>query len=278
MPVSKNQNQEPTQLSTSYSEADVKKLEGQIAKLQEQLTESDAKYAACESALKAKLGKNLNESITLPDVAWGLAWAEYFNRTKQFQFVGSYARSPKIDRHGNRWSLQSLPVIDGISGDTYDLLVQVAKDLGYDPHNPPKDECFMLHCFPQAGSYDTACVELEKAADAHIQAQRMLVRLERDVNDLNIRGALEAIPAAESRIRDCVADIESAKTKFAECKAVIEHAVQTFYLIRLDSFAMMDQYGIPINCAQATVVPQKKHQNLPDYVPTESHLISATGE
>lgn len=233
-----------------------------------------ADNAAKDLALSAKLGTMVDGNAdAIPDVAWGLLWAEYFHRTKQYQFVAMEARRSRGDRYGNKWSLEPLPNLDGLEGETYNILYGLSETFGYDPHNPPVKEFLFLKCEPNRGAFDMACVQIEKYQAEYREASRMVYVLKQAIEDAQVRGNL---PAAEKATREMEIQEEAkrdANRMYQECRSVIENAIQRFYLIPMEAFEKMDICGLPIKCVTATVAPQKKHLNLPEYTVQEETFV-----
>lgn len=178
---------------------------------------------------------------------------EYFHRDKQYSFVGLDSRRSKLDKYGNKWSLDNRKDLIGIE--------TLANAYGYDPENPPYEDYILLHCQPNQGAYDIACVDLEKAQEAYRKAQSKVIQYDGLIEEF--RGKQDQVEKL-ARERDVEVDAKNAAaTLFHQCKAVIENAVQRFYLVPIDSFERMDLYGMPVHCQELTLTPQKKHLALP---------------
>lgn len=241
---------------------EIEELIDQIDALEKQVKELSVKYESANSALSAKLGKSKEDSLGgIPDVGWGLLWQEYFRRTGQFKFVSPDGLRSKNDGNGSKWFLHSLPTIEGDERQV-EIAVRVAQELGYDPNDPPKEEYMLLCCFPDAGKYDQADVEIEAVSRKRLAAQRQLIGAKKE---LAAAADPERARMCQMRVDSLESEISEYEDRFMQCKAVIEHAVQRYYLVSMAAFASMDEYGIPVACSQATVVPQKRHMHLPDY-------------
>ena len=206
---------------------------------------------------------------SLPPVAWGLLWAEYFTRTKEYQFVGFDARRTRGDKHGNSWSLEPLPNLTGLSDEHTEMFTALAESFGYDAYDPPKADYILLRCQPQKGAYDIAIQNLEKAQETHRRARKAAWAAAAQINSARANGAQNLLEQYQKDLdyHDQVA--KEAAQVYQECKATIENAVQRFYLVPMASFERMDLYGMPIQCQTATVLPQKRHRELGTYDPPQ---------
>lgn len=143
-------------------------------------------------------------------------------------------------------------------------LEELAEAFGYDPKNPPGDDFIILHCHPDKGTYDIACIELEKAQKAHVDAEKRKITIEKNLQLARERNDQSTAASLGYDLAEAEELIKVSARKFTECKAIIEHAIQRFYLIGMDTFENMSEYGIPIKCQTVTLIPQKKHQDLPE--------------
>ncbi len=209
----------------------------------------------------------------IPDVAWGLLWAKYFTYQKQFQFVGYDALRSRSDRYGNTWSLKPLPNLQGLSDEHREMFIGLAETFGYDPENPPKDDYILLHCHPQKGAYDIASQNIEKSQEAYRKAQKHVWDASKAIESARERNRPDLVDQAMRLHDEHKIDAEQAAKMFQECKAVIENAVQRFYLVPMEAFEKMDFYGMPIQCQPATILPQKRHQSLPEFEPPKDPVV-----
>lgn len=218
-------------------------------------------------ALEAKLGLTDDELSPIPDVAWGLLWMEYFHRTKQFQFVSTDGRRSKSDRNGNQWTIESIhDLSDNLS---------LVEALGYDPKTSRPDEFIVLKCFPSEGAYRMACDNIDRAQDAYLKAEKKRYQAAAAIQEARERNRPDLAATAERLHEDHRAESDAARTQFVQCKAVIENALQRYYMIPVEALENLWSYTLPIKCRTATVIPQKRHQNLPDYRPPTDDVVPA---
>ena len=241
-----------------------------------QIRNKDVQLQAKETALNARLGGTQGDIDPIGGIAWGLCFAEYQRRTKQFDMVAPHALRSKTDQHGNKWSIQTFPIIP--PEERNEAAEALALALGYDPFDPPTDTAWLLHCQPDKGSYDIAIGELEKSQNLHLKAQRKLMQAQTAMQEAMAKNRQDAALKASQEVDEAQAEVQSAIRKFQECKAVIENAIQRYYLITLEAFERFDEYQMPLKCHKADVIPQKRHQNLPDYTPQlEEYIPPADG-
>jgi hypothetical protein len=248
----------------------IEALENENARLKSELatdTELRAQLAAKDQALGAKLGLTEDEIGPIPDVAWGLLWQEYFHRTGQFSFVALDGRRSKGDRNGNKWSIETLNNLS----DNLDLV----EKLGYDPETSRPDEFILLKCFPSAGAYSIAEDEIDRARQAYLLADKNRYQAAQAVQEAQERNRPDLAATADRELERHKVAAEEARTKFVQCKAVIDNAVQRYYMIPVEALENLWSYTMPIKCRTATVIPQKRHQNLPNYMPPSDPVVAA---
>lgn len=252
-------------------------LEQENEELKERLRISLADGAAKDLTIGSGLGK-LDVSVQkIPGIAWCLMMQEYAKRKGLFQFVSEHGLRPKVDPHGNTWSIKPVPRIHGLSEGAYQNALELASVFGYDPEDPPIDDYMMLHCFPNRGSYEIAVTDIEKAQAESLSAQRQFRTADQAVKSAIERGRKDLADQA-GRDRDHWNAInEAAQEKFHSCRAVIENAVERYYLIPIDAWENMYEYGMDLKCFQCTVPMQKKHQFLPRFEVQEPLIPSQTG-
>jgi hypothetical protein len=262
-------------------DAEIEALKAKIARIPEieaQLADARAKAQAAGIAVKARLGSSFGEMEPIDGIGWGLCWAEYWRRTKQFQLLGPDSLRSKTDQHGCHWSIESFPRIDDSIGEPHrsEFLAR-AEALGYDPFDPPKD-AWLLHCEPSKGAYELAVIEIEKAQEASLRAQRALAQAVSARQAAIERGRQDLAQKADQEASEHEADILALQRKHSECKAVIENSIQRYYLVTIEGFERFEQYSMPLKCHKATVIPQKRHQSLPEYKgPQEEKLLPMDG-
>lgn len=180
--------------------------------------------------------------------------------------LAPHALRSKSDQHGNRWSVQPLPIIpDNASPEQIAHFASLGDALGYDAFNPPTDDAYLVHCQPDRGMYEIACDDIEKAQKAHLKAQSALATATAAKESAISRNRQDLVPALNTEIDAQQQALREAAKKFNECKAVIENAIQRYYIIWLEDFARFSEYAMPLKTHKATVMPQKRHQNLPVY-------------
>lgn len=244
--------------------------------IREQIDTLEAQKGAAEMAL-AQAGSVGDDSHRWPGVAWLLVWQEYARRTQQFQFVGEQGLRSKTDPKGNSWSIQPMPNLDGLDPVHREMYMAIADALGYDPLDPPKGY-FLLHCQPNRGAYEIACVNIEKAQNATREAQKQYWVAEQAKNAAMERGDRDKASKMDAEMDLHQEAILKAKREFAECQAVLDTAVQRFWLVSVEGLEGMERYSMELKCATAAVVPQKKHTNLPNWrPPEEARVPSADG-
>jgi hypothetical protein len=247
-------------------------LETEIAQLKGQ-TQADqglrAQVAAKDQALGAKLGLDEQDMGRIPVQAWGLAYAEYFHRTKQYNFIGTDSKRAKLDRYANRWTLENRRDLIGLES--------LAQAFGYDPENPPYRDYILLKCEPNKGAYDVACVDIEKAQETYRVAGKQIAVLQGVQAEHSQKGRLEKAEAVGRDIDILKAQQEMSASRYNECRAVVENSLQRFYLIPIEHFQRMDEMGMALHCQSLTVVPQKRHAILPEYTPTQVGMIGPDG-
>lgn len=195
---------------------------------------------------------------------------EYFHRTRQFNFLGMDSRRAKLDRYQNRWSLDARKDLLGLE--------VLAEAYGYDPAAPPVDAYILLHCEPNKGAYEIACVDIEKAQEAYRGATKQIAVLDPILKEHRRKGRQDKAVQIDREMDRHKEAKDKAAQRFQECRAVLDNAIQRFYLVPVDMFEKMDAYGMPLHCQSLTVVPQKKHQDLPDYQPASAGLLGPEGE
>lgn len=200
-------------------------------------------------------------------MAWLLLSQEYAHRTRHFAFVSQFGRRSLTDKWGNRWSIEPLPTINGISvdSDAFVIAAQVAGQLGYDPHQPPDEEFMCLRCMPDAGSYEIACDTVDRAHNNFVIVQRKLAQLRAAYAEAEHRRRKDMLPGLQAEIGAHEEEARGHRKSFVEAKEIIENAVHRYFMIPMDAFDKMCQYGLELKCAQVTVLLQKKHKALPDY-------------
>lgn len=246
----------------------IEALEQKIAGLETQVQDAAALQAqvkAKDMALQSRLGNEVTDLQSLPPQAWGLLWQVYFERKKEWQFVSPDGKRSKNDKFGNKWSLHRIP--SDLAG-----FEDIADALSVNN----SDDVIVLHCVPNTGAYDIACVDIDKHVAAHREAQKQIHVLKEAI--ANCRGNQEKIGRLQLDLDHQEEVARKSAIGFQQCKAVIENAIERFYAIPIASFESMDLYGMDIHCRTATIKLQKKHQVLPNYTPAEQLVPSGNGE
>ena len=247
-------------------------LEARVAELESEV-QSDgtirAQLDAKDRAIKAIEGIDGGDMGPLPINAWGLVLAEYFHRTKKYQFVSDESRRTIGDANGNSWSLKPLPNLNGLSDEHVEMYTALAEAFGYDAYAPPKDDYILLHCLPRKGAYDIATQELEKAQETHRRARKAAWAAAAQINSARATGAQNLLEQHQKDLDYHEQVAKEAAQAYQERKAIIDNAVQRFYLIPMESLERMDHYGMRVQCQTATVLPQKRHRELGTYDPPQ---------
>ena len=212
-------------------------------------------------------------------IAWGLLWSEYNRRLKRFDMVAPHGLRSKSDENGCHWSVQTFPNLsDGMDEQQKEQIVALARALEYDAYDPPKDDAFLLHCQPDKGMYDIACGDIEKSQREYQRASREAAQAQGAVQAAMDRNRPDLAEKARTERDGHQAAADEARRRFDECKAVIESAVQRYYLIRMEDFERFSEFSMPLRTFRATIVPQKRHRELPKYEVKEQTPMPMSGE